>query len=811
MDSEVIKFVKEHSCNLGETNYEFGITIRRIKSTFGVDSDKMAQFLTTYCQLAEEDERFLDVDNPCRRKHSLCISEKLNKNTSPIVVTHFFQFSLEKKDDVFISSKFMNGLIYSHQQAIKQVFNISSEMNELTTAVLKTPMWKFGRIDNCMIELRFPYCQVSRNIQKTSLKTAIINKLYDNNVLSLLDIQPIGDWDQIIIRPRDNQADENFLPLYRSTNDISCPPSKFSHIMGAMKSIKDGDAEMQLEDVFNPADHTYIRSGEIDKNFLDSNKDINYWIPLFLSAYFYAKVTNPKENKEEEEIKEELYADSDSAIGRAQIFLNIISSHTINQENYWLDIGRALYNITKTLDSTKGLEMFIRASIRANKETENKKSNGEIETKCRKIWPKLKNSVLTEKTLGWFARMDNEFFYKDWHIVWLSSAFELAMTEMTDLDIVEIMYRFFWLEFVCSDMKGDKWWYFPKGGHYFVPMVDARNFRVGITNEIIPRLYSYSRDLFDKIIAIGCKREHAREKENYEMQIQQVTTLIKKLKSCSFRNKIVTMCKEKFYVENFEKLIDKGVMKTVWRNCVLEICGKKAIIRPGKPEDFSTKVGNVEYHTEFSYEHPIIKECMEYLSQVFPDIEIRSYFCKDIASFLIGNNLEKQFRIWFGKKSDNSITTMMKIIREWWGDSYSSEVTNIKHLIEKDRCLIFVTSNNDSKSNMSKIRKENPLIISSKRIIFSDSKMKNITDFDKKNVASLPFLARFVNNPPEDPEKQKERRLFKKDIFFDRHISKLAEAMFWLAVEWFPTYMEEGLEQPEIIKEYTKKYLKEYQ
>jgi hypothetical protein len=543
---------------------------------------------------------------------------------------------------------------------IKESFNISVDMKELIAAVLETGVWYCKKVACFKVELRFPHCHIDKTYQKTHFRANVIDRLRENHVLSFLDMQPIGDWDQII------EENGDYLPLYRSVTDSSIPPANLSVILGAMKNSKDDSAEKDLSDVFEPSDHSYIHGGEISADFLDEYKDVNHWIPLFLSAFFWNKPCTLKESTRDRkspssDFDEEYDDDEEDPLPMARKFLEMLEQETIKQKNYWMDIGRVLYKITR--GSEEGLEAFIEVSSKCESDNRNKKA-------CKEIWYSLRGSQLSVKTLAWMARTDNKVDYDSWHSKWVGVAMERALSEMTDLDMGDVVYRFFWLDFCCSDMEKNKWWYFTPDTHRHIPMDKAFKLRKDITNKLIPLLYVLRGEMAKKQIGLSSNqsRKNKIEEKELESKLSQIAKLIMKFKSTAPRNKAIEMAKENFYIENFRKLVNKDANKTAWPNCVVELCDGKVVIRNGKPEDFITKSGLVPYRDDFSYEHPVVIKLLEYLDQVFPDKEMCHYFKKDIASYLYGKNAEKHFRVWTGIKGNNSKSMMVKLMQLWWGE-----------------------------------------------------------------------------------------------------------------------------------------------
>ena len=843
MASEVMSLVRESTCKIEESNYTFGF-LHGVKSTFGISTEKMPKFLKRYCEMASEDEKEsgVEVDD---RLYGLNIGEELTRKTSAIVCTFFFRFNLNKEELENINlfdENFIKAIVFSFQRAMAELLNISAEMREFTTVILETPTWTQKNTTCFIIELRFPYCVVDRIVQKTKLKTEVMNNLRRNNAFTYLAVQPMDDWEDII------QENGNFLPLYRSCIDASLPPHNLRNIYSVMDNIDDGDAEKQLEDVFDPMTHTYLREEEITPDFLDEDEedDIDKWIPLFLSAYFWNKVTTLKTRKSPESNKGNYYENTEDLddLSLARIFIDMIKPTTINQENYWLDIGKVLYKITK--GSEEGLELFINVST-ANKRNKSKKGKNKVDEKeekennhdrdhCKLVWPTLKSYNLTLKTLAYMAKTDNSLEYREWHAAWVEPAIEMALDEMTEEDMADAVYRFFWLDFICSNMKSSTWWYFTNETHRLIQMDSAFKLRKGISEKVIPLLRAMQLETMRKIQSLGSAKGHKGEEKSLETRIGQISSLIKKFKTKTTKDKVIDFCKEKFYVENFKRLTKTGGLITAWPNCVVEICGKKAIPRPGKLEDYLTKAGIVPYHPEFNWDHPTVVDCMEYLGQVFPEEQLLHYALKDFASYLKGKNAEKLFRVWTGE-GDNSKSMLIKLMQLWLGELCIDLPDTVytgggkkgggptPELAQADGAHLAVTCEPDDGDDLKAgaIKKgtggdrffgrmcnqDGGSIDLTHKAIYMCNSIPNIPNVDKatKNrFGILPFLSTWTDDAPEDEDEQMRTRTFKKDVDFERKLPDLAEAMFWIAVNYFEKYTEEGLVPPEIVREYTSQH-----
>jgi phage/plasmid-associated DNA primase len=79
----------------------------------------------------------------------------------------------------------------------------------------------------------------------------------------------------------------------------------------------------------------------------------------------------------------------------------------------------------------------------------------------------------------------------------------------------------------------------------------------------------------------------------------------------------------------------------------------------------------------------------------------------------------------------------------------------------------------------------------------------NVDKATKNRFGILPFLSTWTMDAPEDQSEQQRSRTFKMDLFFEQKLPDLAEAIFWIAVQYFPFYIREKLIPPPIVREYT--------
>ena len=89
----------------------------------------------------------------------------------------------------------------------------------------------------------------------------------------------------------------------------------------------------------------------------------------------------------------------------AEKLMSFINYERGYDENYWLDIGKALYNCDDTYDG-RGFKLWTSFSNKA----------GRSINECYQVWDTFEiDNPITLKTLAFYARKDNYKLYKQWH------------------------------------------------------------------------------------------------------------------------------------------------------------------------------------------------------------------------------------------------------------------------------------------------------------------------------------------------------------------------------------------------------------
>jgi phage/plasmid-associated DNA primase len=852
MDSDTIDLINEIKENSEEKTS--GITymvLNEEKENLLVPFQKLPYFMEKYCNLAYNDINNEIGLNIAPEECGLCIAEVVNSKNTPLIsnLTLGFQTN-DEENPVYYENDFILSTISAIQSVMLDKLNIGNKMAELICCVLESKPWSQGPFTFINVKLQFPFAQIDNNYQKRVIHPAIINALINKRVINLLKMEPIGNWSNIYGEML------NFVPLYRSKFESNHAPMILTHIYENIE-LDSINEEALLNIIFIPSHHTYIHNKFMPNITLNNGNELDYWLPLFLSLNYWAKTCTPKIDSDMSSISGSItgsncnFISKSNYINNGSIKGNVIKNEKLNngrnspksiinfeddditskcpkimlkyllpllsleryiREDYWLDIGRAIYTITD--GSEEGFNLWASSSLRSGVLNRDK-------IECSKHYYSLRNTGININTIGWFARQDSRIEYDKWHTAWCGPALNNALS-LIDCEVAEAIHRVLWLDHSCTDAK-DSWRKFI--GHKYEHAKGALYLRRDINDIIIPIYRKMRVDSSQQSIR-NDKDINQAEIDKYIMQLGKLTA---KLGNNTFRNSLIATAQEKFYDKDFEKYKDNNATKTGWKNGIIECCGNNAYFKPGKPQDYITMNTGIVFDAEMSWNHPLVLELMEWLGKVFVDEELLKYFLKVASSHLIGRNSDKLFSIWTGD-GNNSKSMVVKLFKATMGQycvdfpismlckSFGNASGPSPELAQSKGAHTGIVAEPDADEELQagKIKRftggdalfarmccENGGSFEAfVKLIFMCNGIPNIPGVDnavKERFQIIPFLSTWVKNADPNCTVQYERREFQMDPFFENRIPELSQAFAWVMVQFFNVYKEEGLKIPKIV------------
>ena len=835
------------------------ITLYGPQARWAVRSHNLTAFWAGYCELIDRKMRGRD-GIPAVPTANICLAER-PQDIMPQVAKLTFRFHAEDNEEQWepYDDHFLHWLCHTYQLVLSEYFRITTDtqMELIATVCESQDHWfeenpEGQRFMVMEVRIQFPYARVDASMQSRIIRPRVIQLLRNNNILAKMQRQPIGDWEQIITVAAVNEP----LSLYGSSEVEERTKLSLTHIWSTInRNMLDGDEvpeEITLVDAFMPQNHTHVQQQSVDMTIFD-DKPLSFAIPLFLSTGYWPTVLLPKEEIQDggrfttqlrmansQNESQRVFGDPRARreeIDNTDVELNermmsFLRPDRFVKESFWLDAGRASY--TSNEGSENGLLSWIRHTERAVNGLGNPPAfmlaAQTIPETCRNLYFTFANTPITVKTLAWYAREDSPERYATWHRDWCMSSMEQALSGL-NTDVAIALYRVYWLDFTyCAIGKG-RWFQF-------------RNHRWNESNQAISLRKAISSDFMKRFEAarmILSRQLHESEdsglKENGEMTMKKITALIAKLKTTGYKSSLVTEASEQFNNDRFVSLLDTAAEILGIVNGVLEVAGDHVLYRKGKPEDYISMSTSTPYHENLTWNHPLVKECMTWFSQVFTDKSLLHHFLKFAASCLKGRNSDKIFPIMTGE-GDNSKSMIVKAFEAVFGmycikfdisnvtskNNNNSSGPSPQLARAKGARLAFMDEPEDDvpmnkgvikkwiggDSFFARMLQDNGGDVQVLfKLVLTCNKVPIIPNADRaiKNRTRLfPCMSAWVDNPPEDEAEQYRQRKFKKNPFFERRIPILAPAFLWIMTQYYPYYSAEGLKDPQVVTDHTEAY-----
>ena len=821
------------------------VTTFNPKRYWKINNNDYETFWEQYCDIIQN-------ISTGRDSGQLNIAEKVGKYC-PIICDCTIKFQKGGSPKVLSyewEDKFITELVYAYQSAMSDnlLIDENSRDSEYLALVMSEEYTDPEGYSTYAYRIQFPFCRVEPIIQKRLIRPKVIQYLRKRKVNNIFPESPIGDWENII---SSTNTDE-FVTLYGSVNvpgkkPLSIHSDIYERI--TVENLENNQLDiLELEDtlldIIRPSNHAYVTNKLIstESSFFDMGSedskinDITYYIPFILSINYCSTCIRAKPSLDITEMNpsvNKIYStptqfNSQSTVNEtdmdiAEKMLSMLSINRVNDEHYWLDIGKALYNSDKSETKERAFKLWVNFTER---------SNSRDREDCEKYWESFMiENPLTVRTIAWYARIDSQLEYDRWHKFKYSPFLERSLSCTHD-DVAFAFYWVYWLDFVCGSVKNKTWYVFSK--HILREADSGREIRTKMSTEFKNHYEVLQKEISEKITAAG----NELEKTQYQMEIKKIGELIKKLKNVTFKNNMMTALLDLFKDDNFNKFANTNVRLFGCANGIIECCDKYAIHRPGKPEDYVTIATSIEYPTKHTWENQGVKKFMIWLKQIFIYDDLKNYFLRLFSSCLRSKNKEKIMAVLSGSLGNNSKSMMKRLIETVFGpyshtfpthaftkpqgsgaspEFAAARFAKIGWVSEPSESAHLQADQIKSKTGMDK---------ANDRMLYDNggeyeimytlfiicNKIPLIPGADNaimNRLRVVPFDSTWSLDAPEDVDEQYKLRKFKLDRDFESKIPFMAPSALWVLVETYKDYSAKGLGQPAIVTKATDKYFKE--
>jgi len=656
-----------------------------------------------------------------------------------------------------------------------------------------------------VVRLHFMNCKISRQNTKELVKR-IKGDLRLKNAKSFFESEPIGSWDTIVSSP----TSKSFMMLYGSAQVPELPLKLvgFSTINGSEKS---------LENVCFLANHSHISTNLIPEEFVDSVDSPLWFLPFVLSMGFRSEISVT--SFEETDLLKSL--DSfDKSISSSYEQKNIasllplLSEERFKEKHCWLDIGRAIYHSYDGSDD--GLSLWKDFTMNTFGESiEELYEDFDINTR------------ITEDTVKFYAAIDSPDLYgKILNDKCYNLFLDAISGTMTSGDSAALIDELYGLNYVSDGnylyfFDGNVWQ--DHGDMDYVKLFSTRD------GDFIKRVGKWCLRLTEESVMsdhslLISKRDTEAKRARAEVNTKKAAAYRDKIKKLRFKGEILKDFKG--LKGKRELAFDDAINLTGVRGGILEAMDEKIIFRKGKPEDYIKKCCPTRWDRTMSFSHPRCRALLEWFTQMFPNKDSRDYFKRFCGYLLISGNGENIFPFWTGG-GGNSKGTVKKLIEAAIGPycvdipvSYLMNTRRGGPNPELAQCAgsrvvfmqepksgemdesTFKTLSGDDSYFARNCNKNGGSIKSTfvPVLICNEIPTMNIGEAEKRRLAILKFMSRWVEDPPKDKIERYRTRTFKKDPEFKKVIPKLTSAFLWYCAQGYEEYKKYGLSPPKSMK-----------
>jgi phage/plasmid-associated DNA primase len=818
--------------NKKDFNY---ISYANPNQVYDVTTSNLTKFWTAYCNAVQDGEH-------------LMICEVLPKET-PIFIKGTFLFKeLSEEQNIYdiLTQDVIGHMCYCAQVVTQESvkFNYKGEnSDELTTVYLESESYNDEGMTKVDFRIQLPFCKIDTLAQKKGLRDRFVRRFVGEKIFDYFKEYVSGDpmeyWEKVVHHSYDDPLElfgsvdtikQGRLGLRQIFNEIMHPHD----IVGALVP------QEKLHNIYWPAMHNHVVGGYINKKlFGDPTEDFDRymiadrWLPMFLSVYFCnmacqvlpSVYDRASRNKKVIEGEDNFIYDGDFELCNS--LLPMLSNERFTDRQSWLEIGQIMHNITEKNEMgwRKWKEYSDKAGVICD------------DDEYKTLYDTFANppSLLTVRTIGFYARQDSIKKYNEWNHNWVGKALHIASTTMSDYDVGQVMYRSYWLDYITSgDLKHPLWYEFKNHKWHFIG--DGIEIKKIMSTKFVRKFEIFRTELSKG----NDETESALEKGVYDTIIGKVHKLIMKLKNQATKGTLLKEFYEAFYERLMVERLDSNPNLMGLPNGVMEVAGNNAFVRYGKPEDYISVSTEAKYDHSMHWGHEKVKMCMEWFRQTFRSEKLINYFLKYSASLLRAGNFNKLFMVFSGE-GNNSKSMIKKLYELTFGKKYcwtfpttlftgkrtasggcTPEIAGARYArlafaVEPSKMDSLNSGTlkeftGDDDMYVRGLYKEGGNMKIMFKFILLCNTIPNIPGYDQavmRRFKVVPFNSTWSDvDVPETYEEQMKQGRFLEDPTFSTQIHSLSSAFLWILVQKYTDYMREGLNQPEEVNQYTEDYWK---
>lgn len=494
---------------------------------------------------------------------------------------------------------------------------------------------------------------------------------------------------------------------------------------------------------------------------------------------------------------EDVYSDKEVV----KKYLDILDPERWADRNKWLNIGYILSSINRDY-----IDLWHYFSA---------KWENYSEPDANIAWDSFATSdyVHTIENLKYLAKIDNNDDYNE--LTKDIPNHDIKYLRPFDNVLSKLVYRYYGDIFVCSDCEKKVWYFFNE--IKWCKENKSFNLRKRIIDNVFNKIENYRRQLIKE----GASEEIVK---NYHNILSK------------FGSGIPFNCLDiSFYNSKFDKIIDQNKDLIGFDNGVYDLTEKE--FRKGRASDYISMSTGYEY-VEYTLSDSLYKELLELIYKILPDLAVREFTLKSMASCLDGFTRDENFYLWCGKHGSggNGKSLLAELLLKTLGEygciapvslftckRESAQNANSALVGIRNKRCVFMQE--PAKTDQIQVDIMKSLTggdtISARELNASQIEFKVDAKFfmatnmlpglsgtdggTSRRLKITEFTSVFVENP--NPENIKRGvNEFKIDKELKSKITSYAPVFMCILLDYYQKYQEQGLKAPESITKITKKF-----
>lgn len=605
------------------------------RGKFQFNRQKLEDFWGAYCKKIVEDEDAI-VGVAEKPQHYLSVLSDIDLKVKDIDDADFGEH--------LYTEEHVARVVEVYQSVLRNIVEGCND-DHLLCVLLEKPMYFIAAGEDTYAKngfhLHFPNLFLSKVDQEVHLIPRVKEAVQQLEIFSDLGIE---DSSSVV----DKACCTVPWLMYGSRKSENMDPYKVTKVFNSE------GAEISLEQAFQ----RYLIYDHREKPISIRGK-VEEYLPRILSIIPYGRQTqevrhgliSPLKEKLQQEKQQKkktnLKISVEDALRISEQLLPMLADWRAEERNEWMTIGWILFNIGD--GSPQALEQWLEFSARCEDKYD--------EATCIYEWERMTKKDLTLGTMRYYASIDSPDLYKEFK----KQQAEHHVKESLNgghTDIARVLYAEYGNEFVCASATNKMWFQFRD--HHWEEIEEGIFLRERISDEIVHKYSDMGKELFTKLASVQDKAEESM----YNARLKQVQKIIANLKSSPTKNNVMKEAIEVFYDRRFQNKLDQNPFLIGFSNGVYDL--KLNEFRPGRPEDFISKVLPIDYK-EYNMQDEEVQNVVDFLCKVFPDKELRDYFLDTYSDVFVGGNNQKKVYVWNGD-GDNAKSITQQFFDEMLGE-----------------------------------------------------------------------------------------------------------------------------------------------